>query len=147
MTIVPTEIFSACGLNVKLPLLSVVIVTTTVGTGVGVGVGFGGTGVGLGLETVGVGVGLGNVGVGAGRVDVGVSPAGIDGGDNADGVFVGPTKFVLATVGAVVTVAVLLSPPQAANTINSAAIKRLYPAIRLDKYVLFTIKSASSRLI
>lgn len=131
-------IFSVCGLNVKLPLLSVVIVTNTVGTGVGVG---------LGLETVGVGVGLDDVGIGSGRDDVGVRSVGIDVGDSANGVSVEPTIAVLETVGEFVTVAVLLSSPQAANTINSATIKRLNEATRLRKYGFFTIQSASSRQI
>ena len=104
------------------------IVTTTVGTGAGVGVGFSGVGVGIGLETVGVGVGLGNVGVGA------------------DGVFVGLAIVVLALDGVFVALTVLLSPPQAANTIKSTAIKRPYQAMRLGKYVIFTIESTSSVL-
>lgn len=120
ITMVPAVIFTVCGLNPKAPLLCVMIVTTTVGAGVGVGVGFFGVGVGLGRKTVGVGVGLGCVGVGVGRGEV---------GDGADGVFVVPTIVVLVFVGAgVVTVAGLLSPPQAVNTINSDTIKRLYQA-------------------
>ena len=147
ITVVPMLIFRVCGLNAKVPLLSVVIVTTTVETGIGVGVGFGGIGVGLGLEIVGVEVGLGNVGVGPGRVGVGVNPIGFDVGDKADGVFVGPTLDVLATVGLVLAVVVLLSPPQATRTINNAAIKRLYQATRLDKYKFFSIQSTLSRLV
>lgn len=136
----PTLIFSICGLNAKEPLLSTVIVTVTVvagwvgvgvgGTGVGVGVGRTGVGVGVGFETVGVVPGLDNVGVGVGRDVVGVG---------ADGVSVVPAIVVLAVVGAGVTVAeavvVLLSPPQAVNTTNSEAIKRLNQAMRLDTYV------------
>lgn len=117
VTVVPAVTFSAWGLKAKAPLLCVMIVTTTEGAGVGVG--FGGVGVGLGLKTVGVGVGLDSVGVGLGRDDV---------GDWAEGMFVVPTIVVLSAVGVVVTVEVLLSPPQAVNTINSATIKRLYQA-------------------
>ena len=87
--------------------------------------------------TVGAGVG---VGVGFGRVGVGV-------GDGAEGVFVVPTVIVLALVGAGVAVAVLLSPPHAVNVINSAAIKRLYQATRLDTYKFFSIQSTCSRLV
>lgn len=136
MTMVPALIFTVCGLNPKAPLLCVMIVTTTVGAGVGVGVGFFGVGVGLGLKTVGVGVGLDSVGVGVGRDDV---------GDGAEGVFVVPTIVVLPAVGVVVTVEVLLSPPQAVNTINSAITKRLYKVIGLDTYMFLSILSASSR--
>jgi hypothetical protein len=141
VTVVPAATFSAWGLKAKAPLLCVMIVTTTVGAGVGVGfggvgVGFGGIGVGLGLKTVGVGVGLDSVGVGVGRDDV---------GDGAEGVFVVPTIVVLPAVGVVVTVEVLLSPPQAVNTINSAITKRLYKAIGLDTYMFLSILSASSR--
>jgi hypothetical protein len=134
VTVVPAATFSAWGLKAKAPLLCVMIVTTTVGAGVGVG--FGGIGVGLGLKTVGVGVGLDSVGVGVGRDDV---------GDGAEGVFVVPTIVVLPAVGVVVTVEVLLSPPQAVNTINSAITKRLYKVIGLDTYMFLSILSASSR--
>ncbi len=134
---VPAVIFTVCGLNPKAPLLCVMIVTTTVGAGVGVGVGFFGVGVGLGLKTVGVGVGLDSVGVGVGRGEV---------GDGADGVFVVPTIVVLVFVGAGVAMAVLLSPPHAVNVINSAAIKKLNQAMRLDIYLFLSILSASSRL-
>ena len=132
--------FSVCGLNANIPLLSIVIVTTTVGDEVGVGVGFGfdGVGVGLGFETVGVGVGLGGVGV---------SPWGIDVGDGAEGVFVVPAIVVLAIVGAGVAVALLLSPPHAVNATNSVTIKRLDQAMLLAKYVFFTIHTTSSRLV
>ena len=147
MTVVPAETFSACGLNAKAPSLSVVIVTTTVETCVGVGDGFGGIGVGLGLEIVGVEVGLGDVGFGPDRVGVGVNPIGLDVGDKADGVFVGPTLDVLATVRSVLAVVVLLSPSQATRTINNAAIKRLYQATRLDTYKFFSIQSICSRLV
>ena len=138
--VVPAVTFRACGLNVNAPVLSVVIFTMTVETCVGVGVGFCGVGVGVGLETVGVGVGRACVGVGFGRVGVGV-------GDGAEGVFVEPTVIVLASVGAGVAVAVLLSLPHAVNIINSAAIKRLYQAMCLDIYMFFSIQSASSRLV
>lgn len=137
-TVVPMVMFSVCGLNANIPLLSIVIVTTTVGDEVGVGVGFDGVGVGLGLETVGVGVGLGGVGVSTWGVDVGVG---------AEGVFGVPAIVVLAIVGAGVAVALLLSPPHAVNTTNSATIKRLGQAILLDKYVFFTIHTTSSRLV
>ena len=156
ITVVPMLIFRVCGLNAKVPLLSVVIVTTTVETGIGVGVGFGGVGVGdgfggigvgLGLEIVGVEVGLGDVGFGPDRVGVGVNPIGLDVGDKADGVFVGPTLDVLATVRSVLAVVVLLSPSQATRTINNAAIKRLYQATRLDTYKFFSIQSICSRLV
>ena len=147
MTVVPMLIFRVCGLNAKVPLLSVVIVTTTVETGIGVGVGFGGIGVGLGLEIVGVEVGLGDVGVGPGRVGVSVNPIGFDVGDKADGVFVGPVLDVLATVRSVLAVEVLLFPPQAIRTINSAVDKRLYQAMRPDTYMFFSIQGASSRLV
>jgi hypothetical protein len=140
MTVVPAAIFSACGLNANVPLLSVVIVTTNVGAGVGVGVGFGRVGVGVGLETVGVGVGRAGVGVGTGRDGVGV-------GDREEGVFVVPTIVVLAFVGASVALAVLLSPPHAVNVINSAAIKRLYQAMRLDTYMFLSIQNTCSRLL
>ena len=142
MTIAPLVILSVCGLNANIPLLSVVIVTTTVGDEVGVGVGFDSVGVGLGLETVGVGFGLGGVGVKPDRDDVGVSPGGIDVGDSADVVFV-----VLAIVGAGVAIAVLLSPPHAVKTTNSASIKRLDQAMLLDKYTFFTIHTTPSRLV
>ena len=149
MTVVPTLMFRACGLNAKAPLLSVVIVTTTFETGVGVGVGFGGIGVGDGFGGIGVGLGLEIVGVevGLGDVGVGVRPDGFDVGDKTDGVFVSPTLDVMATVGAVLAVVVLLSPPQATRTINNTAIKRLYQATRLDSYMFFSIQSASSRLV
>lgn len=146
MTIAPLVIFSVCGLNANIPLLSVVIVTTTVGD-VGVGVGFDSVGVGLGLETVGVGFGLGIVGVIPGRDDVGVCPGGIDVGVNVDGVFVVPALVVLAIVGAGVAVALLLSPPHAVKTTISATIKRLDQAKLLDKYMFFTIHTTSSRLV
>jgi hypothetical protein len=134
VTVVPTLIFSICGLNAKEPVLSTVIVTVTVVAGrVGVGVGVGGTGVGVGFETVGVVPVLDNVGVGVGRDVVGVG---------ADGVVV-PTIVVLAVAGAGVIVAVavvvLLSPPQAVNTTNSAAIKRLNQAMCLDTYVFLSM--------
>lgn len=132
----PAVIFSVWGLNAKAPLLCVVIVTTTVGPGVGVGVGLVRVGVGLGLKTVGVVVGRINVGVGVGRDVV---------GDGVEGVFVASTIVVLATVGVVVIVVGLLSPPQAVNTINSATIKRLYQAIGLETYMFLSILSASSR--
>jgi hypothetical protein len=135
VTVVPAAIFTVWGLNAKAPLLCVMIVTTTVGPGVGVG--FGGVGVGVGLETVGVGVGLGVVGVGVGLA--------IDVGDKAVGVFVVPTTAVLVTVGVVVTVVGLLSPPQAVNTINNDTIKRLYQAVGLDTCMFLSILSASSR--
>lgn len=149
MTIAPLVIFSVCGLNANIPLLSVVIVTTTVGdeAGVGVGVGFDSVGVGPGLETVGVGFGLGGVGVKPGRDDVGVCPGGIDVGDSVDGVFVVPALVVLAIVGAGVAAALLLSPPHAVKTTNSASIKRLDQAKLLDKYMFFTIHTTSSRLV
>jgi len=140
ITVVPAVIFRACGLYAKVPLLCVVIVTTIVGAGVGVGVGFSGVGIGVGFETVGVGVNLCGVGVGTDRVGVGL-------GDGAEGVFVVPTMVVLAFVGADVAVAVLLSPPHAANIINNAAIKRLYQAMCLDTYMFFCIQGASSRLL
>src|SRR6266852_6252741 len=143
----PLVIFSVCGLNANIPLLSVVIVTTTMGDEVGVGVGFDSVGVGPGLETVGVGFGLGGVGVKPGRDDVGVCPGGIDVGDSVDGVFVVPALVVLAIVGAGVAVALLLSPPHAVKTTNSASIKRLDQAKLLDKYMFFTIHTTSSRLI
>jgi len=140
ITVVPAVIFRVCGLNAKAPLLCVVIVTTNVGAGVGVG--FGGVGIGVGLETVGVGVGLCGVGIGIGtdRVGVGV-------GDGAEGVFIVPTMVVLAFVRVGIAVAMLLSPPQAARTINNAANKRLYQAMRLDTYMFFSIQGASSRLV
>lgn len=148
MTIAPLVIFSVCGLNANIPLLSVVIVTTTVGDEVGVGVGFDRVGVGLGLEIAGVGSGLGGgVGVKPDRDDVGVSPGGIDVGDCADVVFVVLVIVVLAIVGAGVAMAVLLSPPHAVKTTNSASIKRLDQAMLLDKYTFFTIHTTSSRLI
>lgn len=147
MTIAPLVIFSVCGLNANIPLLSVVIVTTTVGDEAGVGVGFDSVGVGRGLETVGVGFGLGGVGVKPGRDDVGVCPGGIDVGDSVDGVFVVPALVVLASVGAGVAVALLLSPPHAVKTTNSASIKRLDQAKPLDKYMFFTIHTTSSRLV
>jgi hypothetical protein len=137
VTVVPAAIFTVWGLNAKAPLLCVMIVTTTVGPGVGVG--FGGVGVGVGLETVGVGVGLGVVGVGVGLA--------VDVGDKAVGVFVVPTTAVLVTVGVVVTVVGLLSPPQAVNTINNDTIKRLYQAVGLDTYMFLSILSTSSRLL
>ena len=140
ITVAPAVTFRACGLKVNAPVLSVVIVTTTVETCVGVGVGFCGVGIGVGLETVGVGVGRAGVGVGFGLIGVGV-------GDGAEGVFVVPTVVVLAFVGAGVAVAVLLSPPHAVNTINSAAIKGLYQTTRLDTYMFFSIQSACSRLL
>ena len=137
VTVVPAAIFTVWGLNAKAPLLCVMIVTTTVGPGVGVG--FGGVGVGVGLETVGAGVGLGVVGVGVGLA--------VDVGDKAVGVFVVPTTAVLVTVGVVVTVVGLLSPPQAVNTINNDTIKRLYQAVGLDTYMFLSILSTSSRLL
>jgi hypothetical protein len=140
ITVVPAVMFRACGLNAKAPLLSAVIVTTTVETCIGVGVGFGRVGVGVGLETVGAGLGCAGVGVGFGRVGVGF-------GVGAEGVFVVPTIVVLALVGAGVAVTVLLSPPHAVNVIKSAAIKRLYQAMRLGTYMLLSIQCASSRLL
>ena len=132
ITVVPTVMFRVCGLNVNAPVLSVVIITTTVETCVGVGVGFCGVCVGVGLVTVGVGVGRTGVGVGFGLVGVGV-------GDWAEGVIVEPMLDVLATVGSVLVVVVLLSPPQATRTINNTVIKRLYQAKRLDTYLFFSI--------
>lgn len=146
-TIAPLVIFNVCGLNANIPLLSVVIVTTTVGDEAGVGVGFDSVGVGPGLETVGVGFGLGGVGVKPGRDDVGVCPGGIDVGDSVDGVFLVPALVVLAIVGAGVAVALLLSPPHAVKTTNSASIKRLDQAKLFDKYMFFTIHTTSSRLV
>ena len=149
MTIAPLVMFSICGLNANIPLLSVVIVTTIVGDEVGVGVGFDNIGVGLGLEIAAVGSGLGGGGVGVkpDRDDVGVSPGGIDVGDSADVVFVVLVIVVLAIVGAGVAMAVLLSPPHAVKTTNSASIKRLDQAMLLDKYTFFTIHTTSSRLV
>ena len=122
------------------------IVTTTVGDEIGVGVGFDSVGVGLGLEIAGVGSGLGGGGVGVkpDRDDVGVSPGGIDVGDSADVVFVVPVIVVLVIVGAGVAIAVLLSPPHAVKTTNSASIKRQDQAMLLDKHTFFTIHTTSS---
>lgn len=145
VTVVPAVIFSVWGLNAKAPLLCVVIVTTTVGPGVGVGVGLVGVGVGVGLVRVGVGLGLKTVGVVVGRINVGVGVGRDVVGDGVEGVFVASTIVVLATVGVVVIVVELLSPPQAVNTINSATIKRLYQAIGLETYMFLSILSASSR--
>ena len=139
----PAVIFSVWGLNANAPLLCEMIVTTTVGPGVGVGVGLCGVGVGVGL--VGVGLGLKTVGVGVGLINVGVGVGRDVVGDGVEGVFVASTIVVLATVGVVVTVVGLLSPPQAVNTINSATIKRLYQAIGLETYMFLSILSASSR--
>ena len=141
ITVVPSVMFRACGLKVNAPVLSVVIVTTTFETCVGVGVGFcgvgegdgfGGIGAGLGLEIGAVEVGLGNVDVGPGLVVVGINPFGSDVGDKSDGVFVRATLDVTATVGSVLAVTVLLSPPQATRTINNITIRRLYQATCLD---------------
>ena len=147
VTVVPAAILSVWGLNAKAPLLCVIIVTTTVGSGVGVGVGLCGVGVGVGFCGVGVGLGLKTVGVGVGLINVGV---GVDRdvvGDGVEGVFGASTIVVLETVGVVVTVVGLLSPPQAVNTINSATIKRLYQAKGLDTYMFLSILSASSLLL
>ena len=155
-TVVPAVMFRACGLKVNAPVLSVVIVTTTVETCVGIGVGFcgvgegdgfGGIGVGLGLEIVAVEVDLGNVDVGPSLVVVGINPFGSDVGDMSDGVFVRPTLDLTATVGLVLAVKVLLSPPQATRTINNIAIRRLYQATRLDTYLFFSIQNTCSRLV
>lgn len=140
VTVVPAVILSVWGLNAKAPLLCVIIVTTTVGPGVGVGVGLCGVGVGVGFWGVGVGLGLKTVGVGVGLINVGVGV-----GEGVEGVFVASTIVVLATVGVVVIAVGLLSPPQAVNTINSAAIKRLYQAKGRNTYMFLSILSASSR--
>jgi hypothetical protein len=146
ITVVPGVIFRACGLNVKTPLLSVVMVTTTVGTCVGVGVGFCGVGVGDGFGGIGVGLGLDIVGVEVGLGEFDVGPVGLGVGDKTNGVFVRPTFCVLVTVGSVLAVVVLLSPPQATRTINNAVIKRLYQATRLETYMFFSIQNTCSRL-
>lgn len=74
MTVVPAATLRACGLNVNVPVLSVVIVTTTVNPCVGGGVGFCGVGVGVGVGLVTVGVGVGRaavrVGFGCGSVTI-----------------------------------------------------------------------------
>src|SRR5437879_1378625 len=109
VTVVPTGILSALGLNAKLPLLSVLIITVTgVGGFVGgdrVGDGVGGTGVrvglGVGLGLTGVGVGVCPIGteVGPGCLGDGVVAIGIDVGEAADGVFVVPAPAVMPLVG------------------------------------------------
>ncbi len=65
ITMVPTVIFTVCGLNAKLPLL--IIDTLTVVGGVSVGLGRG-----VGVGVVLVGVGLGRDGVGVAFVGVGL---------------------------------------------------------------------------
>jgi hypothetical protein len=68
-------------------------------------------------------------------------------GDGTEGVFVVPTTVVLALVGAGVADAVLLSPPHAVNTRNSATINRKDQAMGLDTYMFLSILSTSSRLL
>ena len=141
MTVVPAGIFRADGLNAKAPVLSVVIVTTTVGACVGVGVGFCGVGVGDGFGGIGVGVGFDTVGavVGCAGAGVGFGGIGLGVGDKTGGVLVASRLVVLALVGDGVTVAVLLSPPQATRTMHNATIKRLYKATRLYILTFFRI--------
>ena len=131
------------GLNVKLPLLSVVIETfITVGAGVGLGVGVGFTDVGVGADLWGVGVG-----VGSGRGEsAGVRPAGFAVGEGVGGVCVRLTSIVLTAVGEGVAVLVALSPPQAANVTTRTASKRPDHTI-LDKDTFFIILTTSSRPI
>jgi len=69
-TVVPTVIFSVCGLKAKVPLV-MIATFTVVGGGGGVGVGVGGLGVGDGLG-FGVGTGVARVGIGVGVVLAGV---------------------------------------------------------------------------
>lgn len=69
-TVVPTVIFSVCGLNAKVPLV-IIATFTVVGGGGGVGVGVGGFGVGDGFG-FGVGTGVARVGIGVGVVLAGV---------------------------------------------------------------------------
>lgn len=124
------------GLNVKLPLLFVVMETvTTVEVRVGVGVGVGFTGVGVG---VGLGVGRGE--------GVGVRPAGFAVGVGVGGVCVRLITTVLTNVGEGVGVAVptVLSPPQAANTPTRTANKSTSHTLCLDKYTFFIVLTTSS---
>ena len=103
---VPTVIFTVCGLNAKLPLL--IIDTLTVVGGVSVGLG---RGVGVGVVLVGVGlgrdgVGVAFVGVGLGRDGFGVTVGGVDVGES----FVVPTIAVPVSVGEAVLLATLPLP-------------------------------------
>ena len=141
VTVVPMGILSVLGLNAKLPLLSVMIITVTgvggFGVGDGVGDGVGGTGV-----RVGLGVGLGLPGVDVGVCPVGtevgpgcVVPVGMDVGETADGVFVVPAPPVMPLVGEAEVLAVLLVlPPQAVSTTNSASIAIPRQAMHRDKH-------------
>jgi hypothetical protein len=129
-TVVPMAILRLVGLNVKLPLLSVVIETITT-VGIGVGVGFACVGVGVGLCGIGVGVGSGR---GEG---VGVRPAGFAVGEGVGSVCVRLTTTVLVVVGEDVAVLVVLSPPQATSTTTRIANERVNHALCLDKYRFF----------
>lgn len=143
-TVVPTAILRLAGLNVKLPLLSVVIETVTIveaGVGFGVGVGFTSVGVGADLCSVGVHVGSGR---GEG---VGVRPAGFAVGEGVSGVCVRLTAIVLTNVGEGLAVLVVLFPPQAATMTTRTASKRPKPTLCLDKDTFLIILTASSRPI
>lgn len=136
---VSAVILRLAGLNVKLPLLSVVIETVTiVGVRVGVGVGF--TGVGVGADRCGVGVG---VGLGRGE-GVGVRPAGFVVGVGVGGVWVVLTTTVLPAIGEDVAELVVLSPPQALNTTTRTANKRMNNGLCLNKHTFFIILTTSS---
>lgn len=128
--VVPTLIFSVCGLKAKLPLSTIV---TFMVVGVGVGVGGLGVGLGLGFALVGVGVGVVLVGVGVGLVGVGlgldcvgVTPGCVDVGEGV--VFVASAVVVPVLVDAGAFVATLLLPPQPAITSRRATIQRPHKA-------------------
>ena len=125
LMVVPTLIFSVCGLKAKPPLATIetfMVVGGGVGLGFGVGVGVALVGVGVGVVLVGVGVGVALVDVGLGFGCVGVAPGCVDVGEGA--VFVAPTVavLVLVLVDAGVLVATILLPPQPTSTSRRATI-------------------------
>jgi len=121
---VPTVIFSVCGLNAKLPLL--IIDTFTVVGDVGVGVGVVLVGVGLGRD----GVGVAFVGVGLGRDGFGVTVGGVDVGES----FVVPTIAVPVSVGEAVLLATLPLPSsQPASTTRRSITQKPHKTMRRNK--------------
>ena len=135
ITMVPTVIFSVCGLNAKLPLLIIDTLTVVggvgVGLGLGVGVGVALVGVGVSVVLVGVGIAFALVGVGLGFDCVGAAPGCVDVGEGV--LFVVPTTAVAVLVDAGTFVAGLLLPPQPASTIRKATIQRQQRATQRGK--------------
>jgi hypothetical protein len=137
MMVVPTLIFSVCGLKAKLPLSTIVTFMVVgggagvgLGLGLGVGVGVALVGVGVGFDLVGVGVGAAFVGVGLGFACVGVVPGCVDVGEGVVLVVPRVAVVVLAGEGAFLAVA---PPPQPTSTIRKATMQMPHKATRRGK--------------